>query len=242
MTNKQNTRKLASAIVLQRTPHVATGELVQLHGQPAAKLLYTAFEKFNAQFFGGNLGAPLVLITNAKSARTLGDYIARDVHGLESRIRIAPKAVDRGVLFCLDVLLHEMVHAWQEEIEEDGEGGYRGHGPKFAAKCTEIGAVLGLGAVGVKGRDGLPDCKSWPMNVRPEGYYPEEFKAPKRQKKEKTPAEPSEPSEPSEDSGFDVMATVERLLSSCDLEELQTIAAMFEQEIASRLETAEAAE
>lgn len=241
MTSKQITRKFASAIVLQRTPHVATGELVQMHGQPAAKLLYAAFEEYNARHFAGNLGAPLVLITNPKSARTLGDYIARDVHGLESRIRIAPKAVARGPLFALDVLLHEMIHAWQEEIDEDGEDGYRGHGPKFAAKCNEIGATLGLPAVGVKGRDGLPDCKHWPFNVRPVGYYPEEFKAPKREKKEKTPAEPSEPSEPSDD-GIDVMATVARLLSSCDLEELQTIARMFEQEIESRLETAEAAE
>lgn len=238
MTSKQSSKKMAAAIVLNRTPHVATGELVQLHGHPIAQMLYAAFGVYNEQFFGGNLGAPLVLITNPKSARTLGDYIVRDVHGLESRIRIAPRCVDRGEAFLRDVLLHEMVHAWQEEIEEDGEDGYRGHGPKFAAKCTEIGAALGLPPVGVKGRDGLPDCKSWPMNVRPEGYYPEAFTAPKREKKPKAPSEPSEPSE----SEIDVMATVDKLLSACDVEELQTIAAMIEQEISRRLETAEAAE
>lgn len=242
MTSKTPKRAFAASIVLQRTPHVATGEIVQQHGQPAAQLLYKAFQEYNARFFGGNLGAPLVLITNPKSARTLGDYIARDVHGLESRIRIAPRVMERGPLFALDVLLHEMVHAWQEEIEEDGEDGYRGHGPKFAAKCTEIGAQLGLPAVGVKGRDGLPDCKYWPMCVRPEGYYPEEFKAPKREKKPKAPKAPSEPSEPSDEGGIDVMATVDRLLSSCETEELETICAMIQQEIARRGETAEAAE
>jgi SprT-like family protein len=169
-----------------RAPHAATGQLVELHGEKPAKRLYAAFAKYNARFFGGALGSPLVLITQAQSARTWGDYIARDVHGLESRIRIAPKAVARGDLFAADVLLHEMVHAWQEEIAKDGEKSYRGHGPLFAAECTRIGALLKLPPVGVKGRDGLPDCKAWPMCVRPAGYYPEEYKAPTRKAKPET--------------------------------------------------------
>jgi hypothetical protein len=45
--------------------------------------------------------------------------------------------------------------------------------PRFAAKCNQIGATLGLPPVGVKGRHGLPDCAQWPACVRPAGYYPE---------------------------------------------------------------------
>ncbi len=96
-----------------RAPHVATGAVVETQGGLAAQRLYAAFGKYNARFFGGKLGAPLVLITQAQSLRTLGDYVARDVMGLESRIRIAPAAVRRGRRFAADVLLHEMIHAWQ---------------------------------------------------------------------------------------------------------------------------------
>lgn len=183
-SNAARTARRARAAL--RAPHTATGQIVELHGDKPAKRLYAAFAKYNTRFFGGALGSPLVLITQAKSARTWGDFVARDVHGLESRIRIAPKAVARGDLFAADVLLHEMVHAWQEEIAKDGEQSYRGHGPLFAAECTRIGALLKLPPVGVKGRDGLPDCKAWPMCVRPAGYYPEPFKAAKRKAKAET--------------------------------------------------------
>jgi hypothetical protein len=171
-------RQLIAAL---RTPHLATRKIVGRYGDDAAKLLYAAFGKFNAAHFKRKLGAPLVLITQAQSARTWGDYIARDVHGLDSRIRIAPKTVNRGERFALDVLLHEMVHAWTQEVENDAEASYRGHGPRFAAKCNEISGKLGLGEVGVKGRGGVPDCKHWPMILRPEGYYPEPFVAAKRE-------------------------------------------------------------
>lgn len=174
-----------------RSPHVATAKVVKNRGQDVAKALYSSFRAFNRRFFRGELGAPLVLITNAHSARTLGDYVPRDIHGLDSRIRIAPTAVARGDLFSADVLLHEMVHAWQHEIDRDLEMGYRGHGPKFARECNRIGALLGLPEVGVKGRGGLPDCAQWPMVVRPEGYYPEGAWG-------KKPSEPRKPSEPAD--------------------------------------------
>ena len=174
-----------------RAPHKATGAVVAQSGELAAQELYSAFQAYNKAHFAGKLAAPLVLIMTARTPRTLGDYIAKDIHGLESRIRIAPMALKRGMAFALDVLLHEMVHAWQEEIDGNGEDGYRGHGPRFAYMCNKIGAQLGLPPVGVKGRDGLPDCKHWPENVRPAGYYPEPFVAPTRKK----PAPAPEPEE-----------------------------------------------
>jgi hypothetical protein len=162
---------MKSAAKNLRAPHLATRVVVAEHGVELAKELYNEFERMNGEYFGSRLAQALILITPAQSARTLADYIGRDEHGLESRIRISKKTASLGLQFAADALMHELVHAWMHEVENDGENGYRGHGPKFAAKCNEIGAKLGLPEVGVKGRDGKPDCKAWPMCVRPEGFY-----------------------------------------------------------------------
>ncbi|HKP55476.1 MAG TPA: SprT-like domain-containing protein [Polyangiales bacterium] len=171
-----------------RAPHLATSAVVDAAGTDFARAVYALFQEFNARFFAGALAAPLVLITQANSARTLGDYAARDIHGLESRIRIAPASAKRGLLFTADVLLHEMVHAWQHEVDGETEAGYRGHGPRFAQKCNEIGAALGLPSVGVKGRAGLPDSAHWPLNVRPADYYPVPYRVPTRRAQAKAAA------------------------------------------------------
>lgn len=163
-----------------RAPHRATGAVVMAEGSDIAKMVYSAFARFNRDHFSGALAAPLVLLTQAASTRTFGDYIEKDVHGLQSRIRISPAAVRRGQAFVLDVLLHEMIHTWQHEVDGEIERGYRGHGPRFAGQCNKIGAGLGLPPVGVKGRDGLPDCAHWPLVVRPREYYPRPYAAPTR--------------------------------------------------------------
>jgi hypothetical protein len=174
---------------LERRPHKATRAVVETLGEEAPRALYRAFDAYNAEHFAGALGAPLIFLTQTSGPRALGDYIGRDVHGLRSRVRIAPGVVARGELFALDVLLHEMVHAWASEVASDPEHGYRGHGPVFAAKCNEIGAKLGLPPVGVKGRKGLPDCAQWPLCVRPAGYYP--TAAPPKQRRSKAPRTPT---------------------------------------------------
>lgn len=138
---------------------------VETLGGTAPRALYAAYEQFNREHFDEKLGAPLILIGACSSPRALGDYIGQDVHGLESRIRIAERAVSGGIDYATWVLLHEMIHAWCNEQMGDPERGYRGHGPKFAAKCNEIGARFGFAPVGVKGRKGLPDCAHWPFNV-----------------------------------------------------------------------------
>jgi hypothetical protein len=148
-----------------RAAHHAIAKTVEEHGTHAPKALYAAYVAFNRDHFDGKLGAPLVFVGACSSPRALGDYCGQDVHGLESRIRISEKAVRKGLKYATWILLHEMVHAWCQEIEGDLEMGYRGHGPRFAAKCNEIGKKLGLRDVGVKGRKGLPDCAQWPLNV-----------------------------------------------------------------------------
>lgn len=79
----------------------------------------------------------------------------RTPRGIPSRIRIAPRFERRGTLYLLDILLHEIVHAWQHELLGDLEHGYQGHGPSFCRKANEIGAKQPTGEAGNEG-EGMP--------------------------------------------------------------------------------------
>jgi SprT-like family len=156
---------------------------------PAPAILYERFDVWNARFFGARLQQALIMITNC-ALRAHADYCPADVNGIRSRIRIAPHLWAKGGgLLLLDTLLHEMVHAWCHEVEGDIELGYRGHGPKFAAKCNEIGAILGLAEVSPKGRNGKPDCAHWP--IRPDGYYGPDWPPRKRRRQSSPTVEPT---------------------------------------------------
>ena len=154
-----------------RAPARALASLVAQEGQEAPKAVYQAFLEYNAEHFDERLQQSMILITHPASPRTLGDYVPKDEHGIPSRIRIAPRCNQVGLLYVLDVLLHEMVHAWQHEALGDGERGYEGHGPLFANQCNAIGAKLGLPEVAPKGRRGKAKAAHWPICVRPPGYY-----------------------------------------------------------------------
>jgi len=142
-------------------------------GTDHAKLLYVAFDVLNRAFFGSMLPPATLLWTAPGSPRAYADHIPADEHGIRFRIRMSPSIKKYGAKFVLDVVLHEMVHAACAHFENASEPGYKGHGPKFAARCNAIGARLGLGEVSAKGRGGKPDCAQWPLNVRPLGYYGE---------------------------------------------------------------------
>lgn len=79
------------------------------------------------------------------------------------------------VAFVIDVLLHEMIHQWQQEVSGETDEHYHGHGPAFRDKANEIGRRLGLPPVRTckkRGEDAdLPSCSQWPHNVRPDAYY-----------------------------------------------------------------------
>lgn len=206
-----------AAAKLARAPHKATRKIVAHYGEDLPKALYTEFARANRAHFGGKLGSPMILVQQAGGPRALGDYIGRDIHGLESCIRIAPSNERRGLKFCFDVLLHEMVHAWQTEVSHEEESGYRGHGPRFAEQCNLIGKKLGLPPVGVRNRgDNLPDCAHWPMNVRPAGYYPAPWIATKHAAKSEgktggTGGGESERSEPKADDRFGIIVDGSRV-------------------------------
>jgi hypothetical protein len=78
-----------------------------------------------------------------------------------------------------------MVHAWMSEKFGDMEQGYAGHGPKFAAECNRIGAVLGFPEVAPKGRGGKARAETWP-ELPPGDDEGEETRTPKP-KKERAP-------------------------------------------------------
>ena len=44
-----------------------------------------------------------------------------------------------GLDVLADVLLHETVHQWHDEITGQVERGYHGHGPAFRDECNRIG-------------------------------------------------------------------------------------------------------
>ncbi len=78
--------------------------------------------------------------------------------------------------FAADVLLHEMVHQWHQEVTgQHDNNGYGGHGPAFRDKANEISEQMGLPRVRTckeRGKDrDLLSCSYWPGNTRPEGYY-----------------------------------------------------------------------
>ncbi|MBL8150354.1 MAG: hypothetical protein JNN15_10560 [Blastocatellia bacterium] len=150
--------------------------------------LYDSWESWNEEFFDGVLVVPSIFLAEPKTPPALADCTSVSVLGSRSQIRIRPALLignhkcinpdtpmEGRILFLADILLHEMIHQWQEEVLGNDEGSYKGHGPKFVGKCNAIGALLGLAEVRVakargKNKD-MPSCAHWPHKVRPTNYY-----------------------------------------------------------------------
>lgn len=144
--------------------------------------MYEQWEQWNEEFFDGLMTVPIILLNEPSNPRRLGDCGPVSGFGCSSQIRIRPSllvgTLSKGQwLYGADVLLHEMIHQWQQEIVGKRDKGYSGHGPIFSAKANEIGARLGLPEVGrtCKERDAedkeLGKPSYWPANVRPDDYY-----------------------------------------------------------------------
>ncbi len=149
------------------------------------------WQQWNIEHFDAAMHVATILLSNPTNPRRLGQCAPISGFGCRSEIIIRPSLLvgthpkvragskyARGrSLLVADVLLHEMIHQWQQEITGDTEESYKGHGPTFSAKANEIGARLGLPLVGrtYKKRDcadkGLESPSYWPHIVRPEGYF-----------------------------------------------------------------------
>jgi hypothetical protein len=95
--------------------------------------------------------------------------------GSHPQVRSGDEFAEGRFLILADVLLHETIHQYHDEITGQVERGYHGHGPAFRDECNRIGKALGLPPVRTSKARGpekeLPSCAHWPFNVRPEGYY-----------------------------------------------------------------------
>jgi hypothetical protein len=157
--------------------------------RPLLDRLYALWEDWNRQYFGGKLVTPHILLAEPKSPRAWGDHANISGWGSKNQIRIRPSLWDGShpqvrageeyaegrFLILADVLLHETIHQYHDEITGQTEKGYHGHGPAFRDECNRIGKELGLPPVRTSKARGpekeLPSCAHWPFNVRPEGYY-----------------------------------------------------------------------
>lgn len=145
-----------------RLVHAALQTTVEAQGTQEARRLFARYAELNAEHFGGKLGVGCVLIT-ATAPRALGDYIARDAQGIESRIRIREGVVvSRCERYQDDVLLHEMVHAWCWEIEGDDEPGYRGTGRSLRPSATRLEPSSGWARSRRRGGAASPTAHSGP--------------------------------------------------------------------------------
>ena len=214
----QHNQLLIETNVAARIPHVALANQVDLQGTDAARALYEAARTFNATHFDGALLPCFVEITPPASMRALADYRPRSAEGVDSHIRIGQRVLEKGGRYALDVLLHELVHAYCFEILGDIEPGYAGHGPKWTAQCNRIGRKLGLAEVFTKGRGG-PNSARWPMCVRPAEYYgePEETE-PSRETKQRTKREAAPKAKP-----LDQIADLLGALTRAELETLHIV-------------------
>lgn len=149
--------------------------------------LYGCWDSWNVEHFESAMTPPYILLSVPSCPRSYGDCSPIAGFGGRSQIRLRPSLLtgthrviqpDAPVEGCLrfvaDVLLHEMIHQWQQEVTGAHEDSYHGHGRTFRDKCNEIGARIGLPRVGLKPRRGvraLPSCNYWPHNVRENNYY-----------------------------------------------------------------------
>ncbi len=209
-------------------------EYAREHGDRYSARLFDLWEEWNAKHFGGLMTPALILLDEPGQTRCYGQCsLWSGLAGCRSQIQLGPSILE-GTLrdlregtkdpeglrrFLEDVLLHEMIHQWQFEITGEHDGSYSGHGPAFSAKANEIGARLGLPAVGrtCKKRDhadkGLESPSQWPHDVRSDAYYLGAYVHPSRDK-------------PEEDRSAKCEAAACRLASRFSVEEIGIVAEM----------------
>lgn len=148
--------------------------------------LYRLWEDANAKWYDGALVPPIILLAEPGEPKRYGQCSPVSSYGCRSEIRIRPSLLagthphirhpgEGANRFAEDVLLHEQIHQWQQEVTGQLEDGYHGHGPTFRDKANEISNDLGLGWVRTSKRrgpdSGLDSCAQWPHCVRHPDHY-----------------------------------------------------------------------
>jgi hypothetical protein len=117
--------------------------------------------EYNGEYFGGELAEPFLAFEEPGHSTCYGEYSTVSAFGGSGQIQIRPSLL-AGTLqhfrrgnkyregmarFMDQVLLHEMIHQWQVEVNGTSPGefkNYGGHGSTFSQKANAIGARLEL--------------------------------------------------------------------------------------------------
>lgn len=158
--------------------------------------LYEDWEKWNVKYFDNTLVPPYILLTDMQGVRVMGDCSEYSAFGGKSQIRLRRSILtgEFGImkkgsrdkegcyLILADTLLHEMIHQYMQEIEENDETKFKGHGPIFRDHCNRIGTDFGFLEVRTakqnsKDEKEKPLCAYWPHRENAEEYYRGAFPA-----------------------------------------------------------------
>ncbi len=163
------------------------------------RALYASFDEHNGRFWGGGLLPVPILVTNPHTTRAFADASEFSGFGCKQQMRMRtacargsyPTKFEPGkrgfwrmrpghrfedrVRWLSDVVLHEMIHLWLNQIDAPGRNEHQGHGAIFTAECNRIGTELGLLPVRIRRRNSdpreTPASPQWPHCVRPGGMY-----------------------------------------------------------------------
>jgi SprT-like family protein len=105
--------------------------------QDRAQVIYRWFTLFNSGFFGAAL--PVSFVRFERARRTSGGrYLrGRNSVGALHEILLNTQHLDRPLHEVLGMLLHAMIHEWQELYGTPGKGGY--HNREFCARAQALG-------------------------------------------------------------------------------------------------------
>jgi len=153
------------------------------------KQLFTEWHNYNEKYFYGKMIVPYINLAQNFTTKRVGEFAPSSSWGGKSEIRIRPTLftgkhpmihtgapMEGRKRYMFDILLHESIHQYCQEILGDPEASYKGHGPVFKSECNRISGLMGLTGLvrdckaRGKNRD-LPGCQYWPHCVRPDDYY-----------------------------------------------------------------------
>jgi hypothetical protein len=151
-------------------------------------MLYEHFDMCNNDHFNSELTTPPYITFSAPDYMGhLGSYSPVSDFGGGAHIKIRPALLgkrhprtknmpeDGKIRFVRDVLLHQMVHEYLDEVIGLDWEFVQSHGDAYLRKCNEIGERMGLGPVGPpnppKSSEKRYSALYWPHVVRPSGYY-----------------------------------------------------------------------
>lgn len=148
----------------------------------------------NRTYFDGVMELPYITLTEPSKPSLFGQCCSVSSWGSRLEIKLRPSLLDGThprmesgaayaegrMRFVTDVLTHESIHQYCNEIAAKHEDSYHGHGPVFTEHANRIGARLGLPEVAVRNRKGsqLAKAAQWPHCVRPTDYYLGAYRVP----------------------------------------------------------------